>query len=115
MNHNMIIKETADYIEKHLDEDLALDKIAKALNYSKFYLSRVFHEETKSTIYKYIQGRRLTLAAKKLVETEKPIVEIAYEAHYNSQQALHWPSSNVINAHLISIGKKGNSIQNNPD
>ena len=87
MNHSMIVKEAADYIEKHLDEDLALDKIATALNYSKFYLSRVFHEETKCTIYKYIQGRRLTLAAKKLVETEKPIVEIAYEAHYNSQQS----------------------------
>ncbi len=87
MNHSMIVKEAADYIEKHLDEDLPLDKIAKALNYSKFYLSRVFHEETKCTIYKYIQGRRLTLAAKKLTETEKPIVEIAYEAHYNSQQA----------------------------
>ena len=37
--------------------------------------------------YKYIQGRRLTLAARELVETKKPITEIAYEAHYNSQQA----------------------------
>lgn len=70
MNHSMIVKEAADYIEEHLDEDLPLDKIAKALNYSKFYLSRVFHEETKCTIYKYIQGHRLTLAAKKLVETD---------------------------------------------
>ena len=39
------------------------------------------------TVYKYIQGRRLTLAAQKLVDTEQPIVEIAYEAHYDSQQA----------------------------
>ena len=27
------------------------------------------------------------MAAQKLVETEQPIVEIAYEAHYDSQQA----------------------------
>ena len=27
------------------------------------------------------------MAAKKLVETDEPIVDIAYEAHYNSQQA----------------------------
>ena len=29
----------------------------------------------------------MTLAAQKLVETKQPIVEIAYEAHYDSQQA----------------------------
>jgi len=66
---------------------LSLNKIANALNYSKFYIARIFTEETKCTVYKYIQGRRLTLAAQKLVETEQPIVEIAYEAHYDSQQA----------------------------
>lgn len=87
MNKNAVVKKVVDYIETHIDEDLPLDKIAGTLNYSKFYLARIFAEETKCTVYKYIQGRRLTLAAQKLVETEQPIVEIAYEAHYDSQQA----------------------------
>ena len=87
MNHNAVVKRAADYIETHIDEDLPLDKIANALNYSKFYIARIFTEETKGTVYKYIQGRRLTLAAEKLAETKQPIVEIAYEAHYDSQQA----------------------------
>lgn len=87
MSDNNIVKKIADYIENHLNEDLSLDKLAKELHYSKFYIARTFAEKTGGTIYKYIQGRRLTLAAQKLVETEKPIVEIAYEAHYNSQQA----------------------------
>ena len=87
MNKNVVVKKVVDYIETHIDEDLPLDKIADELNYSKFYLARIFTEETKCTVYKYIQGRRLTLAAQKLVETEQPIVEIAYEAHYDSQQA----------------------------
>lgn len=87
MNNNAVVKKIVDYIELHIDEDLSLDKIANALNYSKFYMARIFTEETKCTIYKYIQGRRLTLAAQKLVDTEQPIVEIAYEAHYGSQQA----------------------------
>ncbi len=87
MNNNTVVKNIIDYIETHIDEDLSLDKIANALNYSKFYISRVFTEETNCTIYKYIQGRRLTLAAQKLVETKQPIIEIAYEAHYDSQQA----------------------------
>lgn len=87
MCEDKVIKKVASYIEQHIEEDLSLDKIAKALSYSKFYIARVFVEETGCTVYKYIQGRRLTLAAKKLVETRKPIVDIAYEAHYNSQQA----------------------------
>ena len=87
MNHNSVVEKVVDYIETHINEDLSLDKIADALNYSKFYISRAFNEKTECTVYKYIQGRRLTLAAQKLVETEQPIVEIAYEAHYDSQQA----------------------------
>lgn len=87
MKDSIVVKKVVAYIEKHLDEDLPLDRIAKALNYSKYYIARIFQKNTDCTIYKYIQGRRLTLAAQKLVETKKPIVEIAYEAHYNSQQA----------------------------
>lgn len=87
MGDKIMIKKIVDYIEEHLDEDLPLDKIAKELNYSKYYIVRTFAQETGVTIYKYIQGRRLTLAAQELVESEKPIVEIAYEAHYGSQQA----------------------------
>lgn len=87
MSDGKVVKKVASYIENHIEEELSLDKIAEALNYSKFYMARVFAETTGCTIYKYIQGRRLTLAAKKLVETDDPIVDIAYEAHYNSQQA----------------------------
>ncbi|NLL78998.1 MAG: helix-turn-helix transcriptional regulator [Clostridiales bacterium] len=89
MSDNMIVKKAADFIEKHLDEDLSLDMIAEGLNYSKYYIARAFAKETGCTVYKYIQGRRLTKAAKKLAETKKPIIEIAYEAHYNSQQAFN--------------------------
>lgn len=87
MDEKTIVEKIVDYIENHLEEDLSLDEIARQLNYSKFYMARTFSRETGTTIYKYIQRRRLTLSAQKLVETEKPIVEIAYEAQYNSQQA----------------------------
>lgn len=87
MGEQSIVDKITDYIEKHLTQDLSLDRIATDLNYSKFYIARTFAEKTGTSIYKYIQGRRLTMAAKELVETTKPIIDIAYEAHYNSQQA----------------------------
>lgn len=87
MSEDKVVRKVASYIEQHIEDDLSLDRIAEVLSYSKFYIARMFVEETGCTVYKYIQGRRLTLAAKKLVETNEPIVDIAYEAHYNSQQA----------------------------
>ena len=87
MSDNTLVEKIIEYIEKNLDADLSLDKISKDLCYSKFYIVRVFMEKTNCTIYKYIQGRRLTLAAKKLVETNTAIIEISYEARYSSQQA----------------------------
>lgn len=87
MGEDNVFRKIVSYIEEHLGEDLSLDTIAAALNYSKFYIARTFAQQTGCTVYKYIQGRRLTLAAEKLVSTGEPIIEIAYEAHYNSQQA----------------------------
>jgi AraC-like DNA-binding protein len=87
MSDTSVFNNLLSYIEDNLDKDLSLDTISKDLNYSKFYLARIFSEHTDRTIYKYIQGRRLTEAALKLVNTDTPIVEIAYEAGYNSQQA----------------------------
>ena len=66
MGEDKIFEKIVSYIEDHLEEDLSLDTIAEALNYSKFYIARTFAQQTGCTVYKYIQGRRLTLAAEKL-------------------------------------------------
>lgn len=87
MKEKKVVKSVITYIETHLQEDLSLEHIADALHYSKFYIARSFSEEKGVTIYKYIQARRLQIAAEKLIETQKSIIEIALEANYNSQQA----------------------------
>lgn len=87
MSQKSVVRLAVAYIERHLFEEMKIKKIAEELNYSKFYLARVFREYTGSTIYKYIQHRRLTEAARMLVDTDMPIVEIAYEVGYHSQQA----------------------------
>lgn len=43
MNHS-VVEKVVTYIEMHLEEDLSLDQIAKGLNYSKYYIARVFVE-----------------------------------------------------------------------
>ena len=87
MGDMSITKKVLLYIENNLDKELSLEKIAKELSYSKFYIARTFKDNTGTTLYKYIQGRRLDEAARKLAETKQPIVEIAFEAGYSAQQA----------------------------
>ena len=82
-----VVQKVIDYIERNLEKEINLDDIAKNIGYSKFHLNRIFTEQTGITIYKYLQNRRLTIAAEKLVNTDKPIAQIAYEAGYDTQQS----------------------------
>lgn len=86
-SNKAVVKKVIDYIENNLEKEINLEKIAEHAGYSKFHLNRIFTQETGSTIYKYLQARRITIAAEKLVKTNMPIAQIAYDAGYNSQQA----------------------------
>ena len=88
MKHRVEKTEAAiDYIEGHLSEKLNLELVAEAVHYSKYYLHRIFTQTTGLTVHDYVKRRQLTEAAKLLVFSEKPIVEIAFLAGYESQQA----------------------------
>ena len=84
---NDIVMEIVSYIESHLQEKILLDDIAQNMNYSKYYLNRIFSSVVGCTMHKYIQRRRLTEAARLLAETEIPISEISSKACYDSHQA----------------------------
>lgn len=75
------------YIEAHLQERLSLDTVAKAVCYSKYHLHRIFTDAVGITPHDYIQRRQLTEAAKFLAFSERPVIEIALTAGYESQQA----------------------------
>lgn len=88
MSYKVINVITAiDYIEEHLSEKLDLDVVANAVHYSKYHLHRTFTTSVGLTMHDYIKWRKLTEAAKLLVFSKKPIIEIALIAGYESQQA----------------------------
>ena len=76
-----------NYIEAHLTKKLDLDSIADAVHYSKYHLHRIFTSTVGVTIHDYVQRRQLTEAAKLLVFSNKSILDIAFIAGYESQQA----------------------------
>ena len=82
-----IISKAISYIEANLDNKLDLKAVAASLHYSKYYLHRLFVQTVGLTIHDYVQRRQLTEAAKLLVFSQKPILEIALISGYESQQA----------------------------
>ena len=76
-----------DYIENHLSDKVDLEIVAEAVHYSKYYLHRIFTKTVGLTVHDYVKRRQLTEAAKLLVFSDKPIIEIAFIAGYESQQA----------------------------
>ena len=72
MEKMWITKKVLLYIEDNLDKALTLEEIAAEFQYSRFYVARKFRESTGVTLHKYIQGRRLDEAARKLAETRQP-------------------------------------------
>ncbi|MCZ8511894.1 AraC family transcriptional regulator [Paenibacillus filicis] len=57
-----------DYIERHLEEDLSLDRLEKLFYINKYYLIKLFKKYTGSTIHEYIVSKRISLAKKLLSE-----------------------------------------------
>ena len=83
----MSVTKVISYIESHLDRQLNLNTVSKAVHYSKYHLHRMFVQTVGMTLHDYVLRRRLTEAAKLLVFSHKPIIEIALICGYESQQA----------------------------
>ena len=58
------INRVIDYIEKHLNEVITLDKISQIACFSPFHFHRIFSTLTNETINAFIQRKRIEKAAR---------------------------------------------------
>jgi len=75
------------FIEAHLGEDLSLIQIAEAACLSPHHFARSFRALSGDTVMGYVRKRRLSLAAGRLVRDQTPLMELALEAGFDSQEA----------------------------
>ena len=61
--------------------------MAEASGLSRFYLTRVFPAATGHSVFAYLRGRRLTEAARALVDGAPDILSVALDAGYGSHEA----------------------------
>lgn len=81
--------ELDDLIGKHTRYNLRIEDIAKSLNICRRHLDRISIKRYGKPIYALIIEKRITLAAKMLVETELRIEQIALSVGFNSTNSLY--------------------------
>ncbi len=81
------IKNTLDFIEQHLTDELPLHSIAKQAGYSRFHFHRIFRKVIGKSVVDYVRERRMTQAARDLIMTDNRVIDIALQYHFGSQES----------------------------
>lgn len=76
------ILEALEYILDNFQKNIALEDIAGHVYLSKYHFSRKFKETTGFTFVQYLTFVRIKESIKLLVESDKPITEIAFECGF---------------------------------
>lgn len=84
MDYSKDIEKCIQFIERHIKENLTVEKIAAEVGYSIYHFCRVFSLCRGMSIMEYIRNRRLSLAAIELFNGRK-IIDIALDYRYETQ------------------------------
>ncbi len=87
MGYNKNIETAIEFIETHLKTRFKTVDVAKESAYSLFHFHRIFQAATGYTLKNYIRARRLTEAARQLVDTDEKIINISFDYGFESQEA----------------------------
>ncbi len=79
---NSNLKKAIAYIVEHYQQELFLEDVAKELNFSSSYLSKLFKKELGINFNKIVTKKRIEEAKKLLLKTEYSINEISFEVGY---------------------------------
>ncbi len=76
-----------DYIRAHYSEDgFNVNQVCLAAGYSRRQVDRFFKKYFGKTLQEYVNAVRLTESAKELLNTQKPILEIALDSHFETHE-----------------------------
>lgn len=83
----LIVDEIDECIKNHHDETLTLDYLSQRLGYSQFYTTRKFKEISGMKLRDYLRQRKLAFALKQVRDSEKRLLDIAFDVGFSSNEA----------------------------
>ena len=81
------LQRAIDYVEEHITEEVDYEEAAKRAYSSSFHFQRVFAVICGFTLGEYIRCRRLSLAAKALIESDAKVINIALQYGYDAPES----------------------------
>lgn len=78
--------EIMQYLDRHLTEEVDIDRLAEQFYVSKFYMMHSFRKETGATIHTYLTHRRLLLA-QQLIASGISATDACYSSGFRSYSA----------------------------
>lgn len=79
------LRAVLDYIHRHLDGEVSLSNMATLIQMSPQHFANLFRKSTGLPPHQYVQRERLETARRLLLETNRPIADIALEVGFASQ------------------------------
>jgi len=76
-----------DFVEGHLDEDLALERLSRVAAFSKYHFQRQFTALIGVGVHRYVQLARLKRASYALAFRSDSILEVALSSRYEGPEA----------------------------
>lgn len=94
--YNQQVQEILAYINQHITEIITVEQLAKQFYISTSYICRIFKTTTGTTINKYINARRITIA-KSLLSMDFGVSEVCEKCGFNDY-------SNFLKAFTKAVG-----------
>jgi AraC family transcriptional regulator len=82
------LQQILEYIHAHLERDIKLADLAGAIGMSQFHFSHLFKQSIGTSPYQYLLQQRIERAKQLLKQTDRSIVDIAFECGFNSHSHL---------------------------
>lgn len=79
------MKEVLHYIHQHYHQNILLYQVANYFGYNREYFARLFKQEVGLSFKQYLTRYRLYQSSLLLKETDKSILDIAYELGFSSE------------------------------
>ncbi len=80
-NH-VTIRFIKNYVKSHISQELSLSQISEATGYNAAYLSRLFKEQTRETIIRYISRKRMEYITSLMKNPELSIQQIQEQSGF---------------------------------
>lgn len=99
------------YIEEHLCDEITPELVAKEAAVSQFYFEKGFAMLCGMTISEYIRGRRLSLAGREVLTTDRRIIDIAMDYGYNSPDSFTKAFTRFHGATPAAVRRNGGGLK----